>query len=300
MSKRSRRQRGELADGLRTLRFLLFVAFLFSMPLFFLPGNTEYGYTKSIYTLCFVALLYIVWGGEALVRRRWELDLTWGGFLLAAFLLVSLLSLLGDTPPGVVIQSAALVLAFGLIGILAANTLVGEREIGLALAALLAAGVGNALFGLLQYLGVVVGGAPGGGMNAVIATMGNRNFLGGFLAYIFFPCSALLVLVRRRWGRAAALVGLGFVLAIALFVRQAGVRLGLAAAGLFVCFAAGYWHLLPRGRDLPWWGAWLGVAFAAAGAVAGPAGLLGGFIYAAAGALMYGGGRILRRFRLAW
>ena len=70
MSKRARNKREELAGRLKTLRFLLFVAFLFSMPLFFLPGNTEYGYTKSIYTLCFVALLYIVWGGEALVRRR--------------------------------------------------------------------------------------------------------------------------------------------------------------------------------------------------------------------------------------
>lgn len=225
----SRKRRGgsvELADEVKAIRFYLFVFFLFSMPLFFLAGNTEYGYTKSIYSLCFVPLLYILWAIEALIRRRWELDLTWGGFLLAGFLAVALLSLLGDTPAGVVIQSAALVLVFGAIGILAANSLVGEREIGLALAAILAAGVGNALFGLLQYLGVVVGGAPGGGLNAVIATMGNRNFLGGFLSYLFFPCTALLVVARRHWQRALALAGLGFTLSIALLVRQTGCGWG--------------------------------------------------------------------------
>lgn len=270
------------------------------MPLFFLPGNTEYGYTKSIYTLCFVSLLYILWGVEALSRRRWELDLTWGSFILVAFLAVSLLSLLGDTPMGVVVQSATLVLFFGLIGVLIANTITGVRELRVILAALLAGGLLNGLFGLLQYLGIVIGGAPGGSLGAVIATMGNPNYLGGFLAYLFFPCLALVVIARRHWERVLVFLGLGFVLAIALFVRQTGVRLGLAVAGLFLSFTAGYWQFLPKKKDLHWWGAWLGISLAAVGTVIGPLGLLGSMVYLGMGVVVCLWGKVLRRFRFAW
>lgn len=285
---------------LREIRLYLLVFFVFSMPLFFLPGNSEYGYTKSIYALVFVSLLYGLWGAEAWLRREWTLDITWGGFLIAAFIIASLFSLLGTTPAGVVIQSAVLVLFFGLLGILVANSVSGDREVRWILTALLCAGVLNGLFGLLQYLGVVLGGAPGGGLNAVIATMGNRNFLGGFLSYLFLPCAALLLLVRRHWQRALAIGGLGFVLAIALFVRQTGVRLGLAIAGLFLSFVSGYWGLLPRRKEALWWLGLYGTTLAAVGSVVGARGLLGALIYSALGAILFLWGKVLRRLRIVW
>jgi len=302
VAKKKKRQRGMTAifQPLHRIRTYLLAFFLFSMPLFFLPGNTEYGYTKSIYTICFVSILYALWGMEGLLRRRWDIDLTWGGAVLAAFLIVSLLSLLGATPAGLVVQSANLVLFFGLLGILVANSLSTEVELRLFFGALLLAGVLNGLFGLLQYLGVVLGGAPGGGLNAVIATMGNRNFLGGFLSYLLFPCFVLLLPSRRHWERVSVLVGLGFVLSIALFVQQTGVRLGLGVAGLFLSFAAGYWELLPRGVEARWWLGALGVALAAVGTTVGPSGLLGGVVFTAVGVLIYLWARGLRRFRWGW
>ena len=144
MAKKKRKRGPDVPRILREIRFYLLVFFVFSMPLFFLPGNSEYGYTKSIYTLVFVSLLYGLWGAEAWLRREWTLDITWGGFLLAAFILVSLLSLLGGTPAGVVIQSATLVLFFGLIGIIVANSISEDRGLRWVLSALLCAGVLNA------------------------------------------------------------------------------------------------------------------------------------------------------------
>lgn len=300
MAKRGRKRKKEAAQVLRELRFYLLAFFIFSMPLFFLPGNSEYGYTKSIYALVFVSFLYGLWGTEAWIRRQWELDLTWGGLALAALLLVSLLSLLGATPAGMVIQSATLVLFFGLAGILVANSVSGERELRWILLGLLCAGVLNGLFGLLQYLGVVPGGAQGGGLNAVIATMGNRNFLGGFLSYLLLPCTASILLLRRRWERALVIAGLGFVLAMVLFVRQTGVRLGLGVAGLFLAFAAGYWGLLPHKREAPWWLGLYGTSLVAVGLVTGVGGFLGALVYTVTMAVVLLWGRVLRKFRVAW
>jgi len=300
VAKKKRKRRPDVPRILREIRLYLLVFFVFSMPLFFLPGNSEYGYTKSIYALVFVSLLYGLWGAEAWLRREWTLDITWGGFLIAAFILASLFSLLGTTPAGVVIQSATLVLYFGLLGILVANSVSGDREVRWILSALLCAGVLNGLFGLLQYLGVVLGGTPGGGLNAVIATMGNRNFLGGFLSYLFLPCAALLLLVRRHWQRVLAVGGLGFVLAMALFVRQTGVRLGLAIAGLFLSFVSGYWGLLPRRKEVPWWLGLYGITLAAVGSVVGARGLLGALLYSAVGVILFLWGKVLRRLRVIW
>ncbi len=299
--RKGKRPKTDIPRLLREVRLYLFAFFVFSLPLFFLPGNSEYGYTKSIYALCFVPLLYLLWGAEGLLRRRWDIDLTWGTPILLAFMAVSLISLLGGTPAGVVIQSAVLVLVFGLAGILAADLIRGERELGIVLAALLASGVGNALFGLLQYFGAVPGGSLGGGVNAVIATMGNRNFLGGFLAYIFFPCSILVVLSDRHWKRALSVLGLGFILFVALFVRQAGVRVGLSAAWILLSFSAGYWGVPRLGKQgLLWLAVWVLSMAVPVGIVVGPVGIVGYVLSLFLGAAAFSLGGLLRRRPLAW
>lgn len=271
--------------------------FVFSMPLFILPGNTEYGYTKSVYTLAFVSLLLILWGAEALLRRRVEVELSWLSPIIPALILTSLVSLSAGAPACVVLQSAGLILYFGLLFLTIVNTGQGDREVVLLLSALLGAGALAALYGLLQYLGVMPGG-PGIGLSALISTMGNRNYLGGFLSYLLFPTGVLLLRLKRPWAKTLALLGLGFVFAMALFVQQTGVRVGLVAAALFVGFGLGLWA--PRGTRWPWWAAAGGIALGALGAVLGWAGVVAGLLVGAAGAGLWALGRALHRVRWAW
>jgi len=271
------------------------------MPIFFLPGNTEYGYTKSIYTLVFVSALVALWGAEALLRRRWELDVTGLWPLLPGLVVAALISLAGRTPACVVVQSATLILYFGFLYLLVVNTARDDREVALLLSALVAAGVLTGLYGLLQYLGAMRGG-PGTGLNAVISTMGNRNYLGGFLSYLVFPGLVLLVSLKRCWARGLALIGVGFVLAVTLFLRQTGVRLGLFAGALVVAFGLGLWPAFSViKRAWPWWAGAAALFALAMAIVLGPLPAL--FVLAALAALggcMWGIGFLLRRVRWAW
>ncbi|MBC7099780.1 hypothetical protein H5T52_11870, partial [Candidatus Bipolaricaulota bacterium] len=123
--------------------------FVFSMPLFFLPGNTEYGYTKSVYTLVYVSFLLFLWGIEGLIERKWEVEVTGLWPVLPGLLLASLVSLAGGTPACVVLQSAALLLYFGLLYLLIANTAQEDYQVTMLLGALLASGFFAGLYGLL-------------------------------------------------------------------------------------------------------------------------------------------------------
>ena len=301
-AKKRRRPAGrDWPAVLGRIRLYALAFFLFSMPVFFLPGNTEYGYTKSIYTLVFVSALLASWGGEALLRRDWELDLTGLWPLLPGLVVAALISLAGGTPACVIIQSATLILYFGFVYLLVANTAREDREVVLLLPALLVAGVLTGLYGLLQYLGVMRGG-PGRGLNALISTMGNRNYLGGFLSYLTFPAVILLFRLRRYWTRGLALIGIGFIFSMALFVQQTGVRLGLFVGALIFAFGLGLWPASSGIRRVwPWWAAAAGVFVLAMGTVLGPLpALLVLVILVALSGCMWGVGLLLRRVRWAW
>lgn len=282
------------AGRLARFRFWALVVFLLTMPLFFSPWNTEYGYTKAIYTLVFVSFLLVLWAVEVLPRREAKLELSWLFPVLPALLLASLLSLTGRTPAPVVLQSATLILYFGFIFLLVVNAPLGEGEVAWILGALLLAGVGNALLALLQHVGVV----PGAEGDRMIATMGNRQFVAGFLSYLVLPGAVLLVRLRRPWTWVPALAGTGFVLAVVLLTRQVGVRVGLAFGLGFIAFGVGY----ARAWVVPWW-RWVAagaVGAAGLGAVLGPPGLVAAAALLAAGAALAGLGHLLRRFRLLW
>lgn len=300
MAKRKgspRKPKQRPAPRLARFRFYALLFFLFSMPLFFLPWNTEYGYTKSIYTLVFVSALLVLWGVEALLRREAALELSWLFPILPALLLASALSLTGGMPPCVILQSATLILYFGLIFLLVAGAGGGDRELVLILGALLLSAALAALLGLLQYLGLVLGG-PGRGVEAMISTMGNRQFLAGFLSYLVLPAGILLLRLRRPWAWVPALLGAGFVLAVALLTRQVGVQLGLAAGLGFIAFGLGLWPARAGG-----WSRWAAAAGAALAALGGARGVLGAlaFVAAAAGAAaLWALGRAVRHFRWAW
>lgn len=276
------------------VRFWALLVFLATMPLFFTPWNTEYGYTKSIYTLVFVSLLLLLWAAEALPKKEARVQVSWLIPVLPGLLLAALLSLSGKTPATVVLQSAALVLYFGFIFLLVLNADLGDREVVLILGALLLAGFGSAFLALLQHLGL----APGAPGDPLIATMGNRQFLAGYLSYLVLPSGILLLRLRRPWMWIPALLVSGFVLSIMLLTGQVGVRLGLAVGLAFIAFGVGYWGV--RVGAWPKWAAAAAVGTAALGGTLGPVGLLGaGVLLAAAGALL-GLGLLLRRLPLLW
>ncbi|MCS7240064.1 MAG: hypothetical protein NZ651_02310, partial [Candidatus Bipolaricaulota bacterium] len=295
MPKRTKRQKKESrrVSWLTRLRHGLLVFLAATQPLLFSPWNTEYGYTKSIYTLVLVALLLILWALEMLRSRETKLELSWLGFVLPALIIASLLSLTGKTPACVVLQSATLVLFFGFIYFLVINA--PERAQPWLLGALLCSSFLNALFALLQYLGIVPGGPGGKGPGAMIATMGNQQFLAGFLSYLVFP-GFILLRAKRGWFLVALVVG--FNLAVMLLTQQIGVRLGLGAALVFISFGLGFWRV-----KLPSWpklglGGLFGLA--ALGGVLHLSGLLAAVALILGATGVYFLGRGLRRWPLLW
>jgi O-antigen ligase len=213
----------------RVLVFLI-AFFVFSMPLFIWPGITEYGYGKSIFSLIGISILLAMWGVSALVRGRWKIRLPWLTFPVLVLIVVSLVSLIHAVNGCVVIQSLALVVFFFLFYLLLANTIKEKRDVTLILFALLLSAFFASLYGLLQYLGVMRGAHGTPGLNEIISTLGNRNYLGGFLAYLLIPSVVLIVRLRSRILRVVAIIILSFNFGMAMLVNQAGTRIALLVA----------------------------------------------------------------------
>lgn len=293
MPKKGKKAKGkELRPSrLAQARFYLLLFLLATQPLVFSPWNTEYGYAKTIYTLVLGSILLVLWAVEAFGRREISLELSWLSPILPALVVAALLSLTGKTPACVVLQSAAVLLFFGLIYIFILNA--PEQRQGWLLGALLFSAFLNALFGLLQYLAVVPGGPAGRGPGAMIATMGNQQFLAGFLSYLVFP-GLILLRAKRAWPLAALVVGFNF--AVMLLIQQVGVRLGLGAGLIFISFGLGFWNAGVT-KKLVLAGV---LALAALGGVLGFSGLWAGLALAGAAVGLYFLGRAIRRWPLLW
>jgi len=273
--------------------WLLLVFLLATQPLVFSPWNTEYGYTKSIYTLVLVSLILVFWTWALLKTPKPKVELSWLSPVLPGLLLAAFLSAAGQTPLCVILQSAALILYFGLIFLLVLNA--PERYQSWILGALVFSAFGNALFALLQYLGLAPGGPGGKGPSAMIATMGNQQFLAGFLSYLIFPGFVLLK-AKKAWPIAA--LSLGFNFAVLLLTHQIGVRLGLGAAFLFIAFGLGFWQgSLPSPKKL---GVLAILGLAALGGTLGLSGLIAGLAFLLCAVGVYFLGRAARRYPLLW
>ncbi len=205
----------------------LIAVFVFALPLFIWPGVTEYGYGKSIFALIGVSILLILWAGSSWLRGEWRLNFPWLTFPVLGLVLVSLLSLLGATNGRVVIQSLALLVFFFLFALVVANVVKEKRDVTLILYALLLSAFLVSVYGMLQYLGIMQGAPGRTGVGAIISTMGNRNYVGGFLAYLLFPSVILLVRLHSRPLRALAIGIIAFNFGMVMLVQQTGARIGL-------------------------------------------------------------------------
>ena len=203
---------------------------LFMIPLFLWPGISEYGYGKTMVAVIAVSILTILWGLTAWQKRGWTLRVPWIAFPFLGLVVASLLSLLGAINGRVVVQSLVLVVVFFQLGFLIANVVREKRDVTLLLGAVLASAFLASGYGLLQYLGALPGAPNATGLDRIISTMGNRNFLGGFLSYLLLPSFVLLLRPRSKCVRAAALLLIAFNFGTLMLVNQMAPMVGLVAA----------------------------------------------------------------------
>ena len=233
-SKRRKRKKKPTSLALPLDRVLVYaLAFvLFALPLFIWPGATEYGYAKTIVGLIAIAILTVLWGISAWRKGEWRIRLPWISFPLLGFVIASLLSLIAATNGRVVIQSLVLVVFFAQLLLLIINVVRDRKDVCLLLFAMLASAFLMTLYGLLQYLGILEGPYGGTGRGEVISTLGNRNFLGGFLTYLFFPSIVLLLRLRSFWLRTVTILMIAFCFGMIFLVQQTGVVVALAVAAV--------------------------------------------------------------------
>lgn len=260
----------------------LLALMLVTVPVLFYLGNTEYGYTKSIFALITTGLLTIAWFTEMALRKNYRLrptQLFWpglalviSGFLsLISFVDITGLTLLPTLPIG--LQTLAMLCYFGLLYFIMAHSIESERDLKLFLGYLLISAVPVCVYALLQYYGLVTG-AQGvrGGLESVISTMGNRNYVASFLGHLL-PITLVLFFQARllltRLAIALTLILLAYTLWIA---DSAAIWAGLAAAGvvgLMALFVSGLLKKLSDRQKLIFQLS-LGILFIGAIVVIGP------------------------------
>jgi O-antigen ligase len=216
-------------------RVLLYVlAFtLFALPLFFFPGLSEYGYGKTMFALVAISVLSILWALSAWQKGDWSLRIPWITFPFFLFVLAALLSLIAATNGRVVVQSLLLSVYFFQLAFLVANVARKRRDVNLLLSSVVLSAFFVSLYGLLQYLDVLQG-ADAGGLNTIISTLGNKNFVGGLLGYLLLPSFVLMVRLRSRVLRVVALGVIAFNFGTLMLVSQMAPVIGLIFAGLFL------------------------------------------------------------------
>ncbi|MCK5247079.1 O-antigen ligase family protein, partial [Candidatus Bipolaricaulota bacterium] len=203
---------------------------LLSIPLFILSTISEYGYGKTMFALIGISLLSILWGISAWLKGNWRIRWPWIAIPFLGFVAASLLSLLYAINGRVVIQSLVLVVFFFQMLLIIANVVREQKDVQLLLFAMLLSGFLASLYGLLQYLGVLPGPFGGTGINELISTFGNRNYLGGYLTYLLFPSVILVLTPRWRWVRVVSILMIAFCFGMAMLVQQMAVVVSLVVA----------------------------------------------------------------------
>ncbi len=226
---------------------------VFALPLFIWPGISEYGYGKTIVALIGVSILVALWGVSGWQKKAWTIRLPWITLPILALVVVSLFSLLQATNGRVVVQSLMLVVYFALLMLLIANTVRDRRDVNLLLFAILVSGFLAALYGMLQYLGVMRGPTGGRGLTNIISTLGNQNYLGGFLAYLLIPAFVLVVRLRSGWLKLVSILLIAFNFGMVLLVQQAGAAIALILAAVaFLVGLAIFRPIAPIRRNRLW------------------------------------------------
>ena len=223
----------QISPSFRKVRLYFLLFFTLTMPMVIYLGNTEYGYTKTIYTYVYISFLLLLWLGELLVKKDKRVALTELSVPVGLLLLSGLLSLFNAPSKGVVLQSLALLVYFFLIYLLVSNTIKTRSEAEYLLVALITSGVGATIYGTLQFYGLARGahGFSSGAGN-IISVMGNQNYLGGFISYLFIPAFALVLVSGSKIIKFYLSLSLGLFFFLLFPIGSRGSWLALAIGGL--------------------------------------------------------------------
>lgn len=234
----------DYVPNFRQIRLILLIIFSLTMPLVIYLGNTEYGYTKTIYIFIYISFLLLLWVGELVIDEEKEFALTSLSAPIGTLLLAGVLSTINAASKGVVLQSLALLIYFYIIYLLVANTVETEFEAKYLLLALFTSGVGATIYGILQYFGLAKG-AEGfnPGPSNIISVLGNQNYLGGFISYLFIPALALVILANSKTLRLYLISSLGLFFFILYPIGARGAWLGLIMG--FVVFVSLFFYFKP-------------------------------------------------------
>ena len=226
---------------------------VFALPLLMWLGLTDYNYTKSIASLILISVLLVLWGFTAWRRSSWKIHVPWVLVPVAGFVLAGVLSLLQATNVRVIIQSLILFTYFVLLLWMIANVVRDQRDTQWILAAAFASAILAALYGVLQYFGIVPGVPGATGARAVISFMGNRNHLGGFLLYMFYPAIILLVRAKALWAKALTVIGIALLFAVLLLVEQTATRVAFILVTAALAVGCLIFRPVKPLRNNRWW-----------------------------------------------
>ncbi|MFC2079097.1 O-antigen ligase family protein [Candidatus Bipolaricaulota bacterium] len=253
VQRNSRKRESAARFTLERIQVAAIAAAIFALPLLMWPGLTDYNYAKCIVSLVFISVLLALWGLTAWRRSSWTIRIPWLLVPVFAFVLAGVLSLLRATNGRVVVQSVVLLIYFALLLWMIANVVRDQRDVRWLLTALLASGTLAALYGVLQYYGIVPGSPGMTGVTAIISSMGNRNHLGGFLLYLLYPAFILVLRAKARWAKIFTLLLIAFIIVTMFLLHQAGTQVTLVVATVVLFVAWFAFRFARRARTNRWW-----------------------------------------------
>ncbi len=252
---------------IRALGYGLIVAYLVVAPLVFSVATVESFEFPKVLLLRTVALALLALGGFALLD--WTVRGRLGGRLRAAiraarhdpivlaagaWLVAGALSTAASLSPRVSFWGAhesfagfATLMSYAVLFAASRILVRSVADLRLALGAALAAGAGVTTYGLFQLWGVdpIAWNAipQSGGFERIASTMGNPNFLGGYLAMVF-PVGLCFALqgVRRGARIVPAILGLGLVASLIVSFSTLSRGVAIAHFAGFGALLFGWWR----------------------------------------------------------
>jgi len=228
--------------------------FLYTQPLLIYIANTDYNYTKTIYSVVFIGLLGLIWAIDWLREKNPEITLTKLILPGLGIVFVTVLSLINSRAFLADFQHVVYLLYFVFFTLFLINILRSHDDIKLVLRVILLAGVGASIYALLQYFGWVLG-KPGAdnGTSAVISSFGNKNYMAGFLSYIFVPGLLLLFKSEILGDRLYAITSLSILtLALLTATSESAWLALLLSMGVFLIALWSTGEIKEFRRQLGW------------------------------------------------
>ncbi len=233
-------------------KMLLTVA-VFVIPLVMCPGLTTCNYVKCIASLLLISCLLVLWGLDAWRHKAWIIRVPWLLVPAAGLVLAGALSMVQAANARVAIQTLVLLTFFILLFWMIANMIHSERDIQWILGALLASATLAAVYGALQYWGVVPGAAGATDRAAIVSCMGNRNYLGAILLYLFYPSVIVLIGFKRLWAKVVTLMAISTMFAVMLLVEQTATRIVFILVSIALVIGAFIFRSVKPLRSNRWW-----------------------------------------------